>query len=159
MILASFADRQAMLTAVRRLQAVGLAAESYCAMPPDEDDRSPVPPLMLLFGLLGAFGSFAMQAYATTRGYRIDVGGRPDLFWPAYVPFAFETGVMFAMVGGFVGYLVANRLPHLYDPIDESDRFRAASRDGWFVAIRADAARASDALRALHPVTVEELPG
>ncbi len=159
MILAGFADRQAMLDAARRLRAGGLSAETYSPMPPDEDDRSPVPLLMLLFGLLGSFGSFAMQAYATTLGYRIDVGGRPNLFWPSYVPFAFETGVLFAIAGGFVSYLVVNRLPHLYDPVDESDRFRAATRHGWFVAVRGDTSQAPHLLEALRPASVEELPG
>jgi hypothetical protein len=158
MILAGFPDRDAMLNAARRLRADGLAAETYSPMPPDAQDGSPVPLLMLLFGLFGAFGSFAMQAYATTTGYKLDVGGRPDLFWPAYVPFAFETGVLFAIAGGFVSYFVVNRLPHLYDPIDESDAFRAATRDGWFVAIRGDAAHAQALLKVLHPTHIEDLP-
>ena len=157
MILAGFADKGAMLAAAARMRAEGLSVETYSAMPPDEDDRSPVPLLMLLFGLVGAFGSFAMQAYATTAGYRIDVGGRPNLFWPAYVPFAFETGVLFAIAGGFLSYFVINRLPRLYDPVDESDRFRGASRHGWFVAVRGDASRAPALIAALHPLSVEEL--
>ena len=136
-----------------------MTAETYSAMPPDEADFSPVPLLMLLFGLLGAFGSFAMQAYATTYGYRLDVGGRPNLFWPAYVPFAFETGVLFAMAAGFVGYFAVNRLPHLYDPVDEGDRFRTASRDGWFVAASGDTSGAAPLLERLQPLSVEELPG
>ena len=144
---------------MRRLRADGLAAETYSAMPPDEGDGSPIPLVMLLFGLLGAFGSFAMQAYATTVGYRIDVGGRPNLFWPSYIPFAFETGVLFAIASGFVSYLVANRLPHLYDPVDESDRFRAATRHGWFVAIRGDTGKSVELLGTLHATHVEELAG
>ena len=114
---------------------------------------------MLGAGLLGAFGSFAMQAYATTYGYPIDVGGRPNLFWPAYVPFAFETGVLFAMLAGFFGYFIAVRLPRLYDPVDESDSFRAAMRDGWFVVIRGDTAAAPALLERLRPALVEELEG
>lgn len=157
MILAGFADRDAMMHAAGRLREGGLSAETYSPLPPSEDDRSPVPLIMLLCGLLGAFGAFAMQAYATTAGYRIDVGGRPDLFWPAYIPFAFETGVLSAMLSGLIGYLIVNRLPTLYDPIDESDAFRGAMRDGWFVAIRGDTGRAPELLHQLHPAYVEEI--
>ncbi len=157
MILAGFADRDAMLGAARALRDGGLAAETYSALPPEDTGASPLPLVMLAAGLLGAFGAFAMQAYATTLGYRIDVGGRPNLFWPAYIPFAFETGVLFAMLAGFIGYFAAARLPHLYHPVDESDNFRAAMRDGWFVLISGDTARAPALLDRLHPVLVEEL--
>jgi hypothetical protein len=158
MILAAFANRQAMLSAVHRLRSAGLTAETYSPMPPDATDTSPIPLLMLIFGLIGAFGSFAMQAYATTIGYKLDVGGRPNLFWPSYVPFAFETGVLFAITAGLVGYLAVNRLPHLYDPVDESAAFRAAMRDGWFVTVRGDTSRAAALLEELHPTSLEDLP-
>jgi hypothetical protein len=158
MILVSFADRDAMVHAFRTLRDAGLAAETYSPMPPDEADRSPIPLLMLLFGLLGAFGSFAMQAYATTLGYKLDVGGRPNLAWPSYVPFAFETGVLFAIGAGFLAYFAINRLPHLYDPVDEGAGFDAATRDGWFVAIRGDTRKAPALLEDLRPTSVEALP-
>jgi hypothetical protein len=51
-------------------------------------------------------------------------------------------------------------MPQLYDPGDECDSFRRASRDGWFLAIRTDdperAAQARALLDALHPASVEE---
>ena len=134
-------------------------AETYSAVPPEGTGVSSLPLVMLAAGLLGAFGSYAMQAYAATDGYSIDVGGRPDLFWPAYVPFAFETGVLFAIAAGFFGYFIVVGLPHLYDPVDESDRFRAAMRDGWFVVIRGDTSAAAGLLATLHPISVEELAG
>jgi hypothetical protein len=158
MILAGFADRKAMLHAADTLRAAGLAAETYSAMPPDDADVSPLPGLMLLAGLVGAFGSFAMQTYATTIGYPLNIGGRPNFFWPSYIPFAFETGVLFAMAGGFVGYFAINHLPRLYHPLDESAAFRAATRDGWFVAISGATGDAPALLDTLHPLHVEVLP-
>jgi hypothetical protein len=158
MILVAFADRDAMVQGFRTLQDAGLAAETYSPTPPDAVDHSPIPLLMLLFGLVGAFGSFAMQAYAATIGYKLDVGGRPNLAWPSYVPFAFETGVLFAIAAGFLGYFAINRLPHLYDPVDEGAGFRAATRDGWFVAIRGDTSRAPSMLEGLRTTSVEALP-
>ena len=54
------------------------------------------------------------------------------------------------MLAGFFGYLVVNRLPHLYDPVDEAMLMRGATRDRWCVAIRTDAPeRVHDLLRSL----------
>jgi hypothetical protein len=51
-------------------------------------------------------------------------------------------------------------MPQLYDPVDECDSFRRASRDGWFVTIRTSdperAAQARALVDTLHPASVEE---
>jgi hypothetical protein len=164
MILAGFATEQDMTEAVRRLRDADAGAiETYSPAPPDSAPSPLLPLIMLAAGVAGAVAGFALQAYATGIGYVIDIGGRPSVFWPAYVPFAFETGALFAMGAGFVGFLILNRLPALYHPIDECDGFRASSRDAWFVAVspRTDAQqeRARDALGRLHPVLLDEADG
>jgi len=116
---------------------------------------------MLIAGLLAALGGFGIQAYATGIAYPIDIGGRPNVFWPSYIPFTLECGLLGAMLAGFFGFLIANRMPTLYEPIDESDEFRRASLDTWFLALRTSdpdrTDRAMEILRRLEPVRVEEL--
>ena len=76
------------------------------------------------------------------------------------MPIAFEIGVLSAMLAGFFGYLVVNRMPRLYDPVDEAVLMRGASRDRWCVSIRTDSPeRAHDLLRTLSAEQVEELAG
>jgi hypothetical protein len=159
MILARFHDGAAMEDAAQRLTRAGVAGvESYSPAPPDGLGYSPLPFVMLGLGVAAAIGAFLMQAYATTIGYRFDIGGRPDLFWPAYLPFSIETGMLTAMLTGLVGFLIAARMPALYDPVDEGSDFATASRDGWFLALPSAARDAAhDILQGA--AFVEELPG
>lgn len=162
MILAGFTDKRQLDDAVQRLAAEGVAGvETLTPAPPDETTYQLLPLVMLVAGVLGAIGGFALQSYATVISFPEDIGGRPLLFWPAYIPFAFETGALAAVVAGFLGYLVVNRLPRLYDPIDEADITRQASRDTWFVAIRSDDPRMLDRARrvlgGLRPALREEI--
>ena len=162
-VVAGFGTEAAMERAFARLQAAGLNAETYTPHPPElVAARSWVPLLMLVCGLGGAALFFFLQCYALIFSYPFDTGGRSLLSWPDFMPLTFEGGVLFAIGAGFFGYLIANRLPHLYDPIDEVEGFREASRDTWFVAVRTgdhDAIRrARELVKPLDPVVLAELP-
>jgi hypothetical protein len=161
MILGSFPSEKELMRAVDALRSEELGpVETYTPSPP-EGEHAILKLVMLIAGLLGAAAGFGMQAYATGISYPVDIGGRPNVFWPAYIPFAVETGFLAAMLAGFIGFLIVNRLPTLYDPIDESDSFRRASLDAWLLAVRTDdpdcSQRIMDILRRLEPVRLEEL--
>jgi hypothetical protein len=161
-VLAGFESAHALREAVERLAAADVREiETYTPAPLDEDSSgSPLPLTMFVAGMLGFIGSMLLMTYADVYAYPLNVGGRPRFAWPAFVPIAFEIGVLCAMVAGFVGYFVVCRMPRLYDPIDECERFREASRDGWFVAVRSEdsdrLAKARAVLGEMHSISVEE---
>lgn len=161
-VLAGFESEQALLRALNRLAAERLEdLDTYTPMPLDEAAAgSPLPLVMFAAGMLGFIGAFLLMAYADVYAYPQNIGGRPNFAWPAFIPIAFEIGVLCAMGAGFFGYFVACQLPRLYEPIDECDGFRRASRDGWCVAIRSSdpqvIARLRSLLDELHPASVEE---
>jgi hypothetical protein len=156
-LVASFASEAGLLDALPRLRVLGVV-ETYTPKALEDDRPSILPLVVLIAGLAGAVGGFGMQVYANTIGYPVDIGGRPEFSWPAFVPISFEIGVLFAVLAGFIGFLVVNRLPHLYDPIDEAPLMRGATRDRWCIAIHTESPDRAHALLRDLSDAVEELP-
>jgi hypothetical protein len=162
-LLVRFEDEPALCSAVERLSELQLRElRTYTPKPLElAPPRSPLPLIVLIAGLLGVGSGFALQLYANTLSYPLDIGGRPENSWPAFIPITFELGVLAAVLAGVFGYFVINRMPRLYDRIDELDGMREAMRDGWLVALRTNdpecLQQARNIVAKLRPVSVEEL--
>jgi hypothetical protein len=157
-VVASFASEVGLVDALPRLRALGVV-ETYTPKALDDYQPSILPLVVLVAGFVGAACGFGMQVYANMIGYPVDIGGRPEFSWPAFVPIAFEIGVLAAVLGGFVAFLVVNRLPRLYDPVDEASLMRGATRDRWCVAVHTESPERAHALLSdLSADQVEELP-
>jgi Protein of unknown function (DUF3341) len=149
-VLASFASEDELLAAIGRLQEGGVRNfETYTPHEVHTDGSSWIPLVIAAAGIGGAVAGFLMQAYAAAISYPVNIGGRPLLSWPAFVPIAFEIGVLCAIAGGFFAFLVANRLPTLWAPIDEAEQFSEATRASYFLSVRSDDDVARDRARRL----------
>jgi hypothetical protein len=159
-VLAAFHDQQALQSALHRLRSAQLGPLETYTPRPLADGASPLPFAIFLAGALTMAASFALQVYANVWAYPLDIGGRPRFSWPDFVPIAFENGILAAVAVGFFGYLILNRLPRLYEPIDEAIAIRRASCDFWCVAIRTGRIEeARHILQACGALSIEELPG
>jgi ABC-type Fe3+ transport system permease subunit len=162
-LLVMFESEPALCAALERLSGLQLRElRTYTPKPLElEPPRSPLPLIVLIAGLLCAAAGFGMQLYANARSYPLDIGGRPENSWPAFIPITFELGVLAAVLAGVFGYFVINRMPRLYDRIDELDGMREAMRDGWLVALRTNdperLQQARNIVEQLKPISVEEL--
>jgi len=162
-LVAAFETEAALVQALTRLRAEPVGRiETYTPKALDEDEKgtgSPMPLLIFLAGMAGAAGMYALETYADVLNWPVNVGGRPPFSWPAFVPIAFEIGVLFAVSTGFFGYLVIAGLSRLWDPVDECGAMRRAMRDLWVVAVYSDdddrLSRARRVIDALGPLSVE----
>lgn len=166
MILACFAKEEDLLKAAHRLRAENVGeVETYTPGQPSEhapsDTQNSYIPLLVLFAaMFFAAGSLAVQTVTAVWSYPFDVGGHPYFSWPAFVPTFVENSCLLTVFAGFFAYLAVTRLPRLYAPIDESEAFRRASRDRYFLAVREpDAPRVRHLLAEHKPELIEEVQG
>lgn len=168
-LMAEFADGDALIDSVQRARAAGYwRIEAYSPFPLERmpealDFRSNrVPLITLLGGLTGGIGGYFMQWYSAVIDYPINSGGRPLHSWPAFIPATFELTVLGAALAGFFGMLALNGLPKLYHPVFNAKHFDLASRNRFFLCLRADTEgfdkdKAREMLESLKPMVIEEV--
>lgn len=168
--IAEFASEGELVTAARRAHEAGYTRlDAYSPYPiPALDEalalpRSKVPLIVLVGGLLGAFGGFMLQYWTSVEVYPMNVGGRPFNSWPAFIVVTFECTILAAALSGVVGMILLNRLPEPYHPVFNWDRFaERASRDRYYLCIEAadpkwDSAGTESFLSGLNPSEVTEV--
>ncbi len=125
--------------------------------------KSEMGAVMFIGGITGACTGFFMQYYLNTYAYPLNVGGRPYLSWPSFIPITFEMMVLTAALTGLFGLMALCGLPRYHHPLFNSKAFDRASRDRFFMCIEAadpkyDAVATRAFLNNLQPVSVEEVP-
>jgi hypothetical protein len=165
-LMAEFDDPDALLAATRRAYAQGYRnMDAYTPYPVEGLSEAlhmgptRLPLVILAGGLAGAAGALFLQYYATAIAYPLNVGGRPLNSWPAYVPIAFEVGVLLAAFAAVLGMFLLNGLPQPYHPVFNVPSFELATRSHFFLAIESrDPAftlqETRDFLESLDPIRV-----
>jgi hypothetical protein len=100
--------------------------------------RNRLPLIVLIGGLLGGGGAFFMMWFSAVINYPINVGGKPLLSWPAFIPITFELTILAASFAAVFGMLGLNGLPMPHHPLFYVPDFTRASRSRFFLLIQSD---------------------
>lgn len=166
---AEFGDPARLVDAVRRARERYAHVDAYAPYAVDglaEALRfrgNRVPLVTLLGGIAGVAGIYFLQWYTAVIDYPINSGGRPLDSWPVFIIPTFEIGVLSAAIAAFVGMLALNGLPRLNHPIFNAPDFDLASRNRFFLSVRAsdpkfDVSATRAFLASLRPLSVFEVP-
>ena len=168
-LMAEFDNPTALVAATNRARLQGFRKmDAYSPIPIEELSealalpRTRLPMLVLLGGILGGTGGYALEYWATVIAYPMNIGARPANSWPQFIPVTFETTVLGAALTCFIGMWALNKLPMPYHPVFNVPAFDRASRDRFFLCIEAtdprfDAHETRAFLESLHPLGVSDV--
>lgn len=168
-IFGEFADPESLLSSAIKARKAGYSRlEAFSPYPVEglykvlrlPKDR--VALITLLGALFGGACGFFMQWYANVIDYPIDVGGKPDNSWQSFIPITFELTILGGALSAAIGMLALNRLPEPYHAMFNAPEFLRASKDGFFLCIKADDPRFEfsqtwDFLSGLNPRSLGEI--
>jgi hypothetical protein len=72
--------------------------------------RSRISRVGFIGGAIGAITGFVFQAWVFTRGYPMNIGGKPFFAVPSFIPVTFELAVLFAAFSMVFAFLIRSKL-------------------------------------------------
>lgn len=143
-LLAEFDTPEALVDAARKVREAGYTkTDAFSPYPVHglgealgATDRG-VAPIILGGGLFGMLAGFGLQYWINVYAYPMNIGGRPNNAWVAFIPPTFEATILCGAFAAVIGMLALNGLPRPYHPVFNAPRFGLASQDKFFLVIEA----------------------
>jgi len=94
----------------------------------------------IVFGaaLTGATAALSMMIWMNVIDYPMNIGGKPYMTLPSYVPITFELTILFSAFAAFFGTWGLSGLPKYFDPVMQHPLFGRASDDLFFISVQSD---------------------
>jgi hypothetical protein len=100
--------------------------------------RLKIPTIVLGGALAGMLLAYGMMYFMNVVDFPINVANRPPHSPPAFIPITFELAVLLGGSSAFLGCVfLLFKFPQPYHPLFESENFRRASIDGFFLSVEA----------------------
>lgn len=169
-LMAEFETATALVEAARRTKEAGFKKfDAFAPFPIHELDDAMdlhdnrVSLFTLIGGLIGCVGGFSLASWVEAVALPLNIGGRPLIAAPMYIPITFECTVLIGGLTAAISMLIMNGLPSPYHPVFNVERFQAtASRNKFFLCIESadpmfDREMTAGFLESLGPEEVAEV--
>lgn len=142
---AAFADDKALLHAAKALKRRGFVlVDAYSPFPIHGIDevlgerRSRLPIVCFIAASLGCLSSMWIQIWTSSQDWPINVGGKPFVSIPAFIPVTFEVTVLFGGLISVAAFLFRSRLFPGKRPLIPN---RNVTNDGFWISVEHQAAK------------------
>jgi hypothetical protein len=168
-LMAEFETAGELVEAARRVKEAGFKNfDAYSPFPIHELDDAMdlhdnrVSLFTLIGGLIGCCGGFGLASWVEAVALPLNIGGRPFISAPMYIPITFECTVLVGGLTAAISMIVMNGLPSPYHPVFNVERFTDASRSKFFLCIESedpqfDRHQTAGFLESLNPEEVAEV--
>jgi hypothetical protein len=144
-LMAEFETAGELVAAARRTREAGFRKfDAYTPFPIHELDEAMdlhdnrVSLFTLIGGLIGCVGGFGLASWVEAVALPLNIGGRPLISAPMYIPITFECTVLIGGLTAAISMIMLNGLPSPYHPVFNVERFVNASRSKFFLCIESD---------------------
>jgi hypothetical protein len=144
-LMAEFETAGELVAAARRTREAGFRKfDAYTPFPIHELDDAMdlhdnrVSLFTLIGGLIGCVGGFGLASWVEGVALPLNIGGRPLISAPMFIPITFECTVLIGGLTAAISMILLNGLPSPYHPVFNVERFANASRSKFFLCIESD---------------------
>src|SRR5437868_4634584 len=144
-LMAEFETAGHLVAAARRTKEAGFKKfDAYTPFPIHELDDAMdlhdnrVSLFTLIGGLIGCIGGFSLASWVEAVALPLNIGGRPLISAPMYIPITFECTVLIGGLTAAISMIIMNGLPSPYHPVFNVERFADASGSKFFLCIESE---------------------
>lgn len=142
-ILGEFKSPEALIAGAKVFRDAGIThLDGYSPFPIDGlieamgKKHTKLPMLVLGGGIAGLLTGLGLQIWTTAIDYPINIGARPLISVPSFIPIAYELTILLAALTSAFAMIALNGLPLPYHPVFNVERFaKAGSVDAFFLCV------------------------
>lgn len=168
-LVARFDSPEALVAAVERFHAKGYRTiDAFAPFPLPRvteligGKTSSIGWIAALFALIGGALTYVTIHWSAVLDYPLNVGGRPLLSWPAFLPVVLVAAALWSGLAALIGMLWLCGLPRWHHPLFDVKQFDRATYDKYFLLVGLgdsgfDPAKTRSLLESLSPEHIDEV--